>query len=185
MDAIESDGRGWDAIPYNPRAGGCGAAMRSMCIGLAFPTESEVDRATRMGFSCESGRTTHHLPSGWLGSVAGAAFTAWALSGVPVHEWGARLVDSVLPEAQRYIRYSRRAVDKNIAAFDYFQGTWKKFLTARGIRDGKSQPKFPIDFGPAERDQYYKQYSFDGWSGSSGTDGMYACPGLRASCAVS
>lgn len=34
---LDKDGKNWNQIPYNDRAGGCGGSMRSACIGLAYP----------------------------------------------------------------------------------------------------------------------------------------------------
>jgi len=162
----------WNSIPYNKQGGGCGAAMRAMCIGLRFVGENQRDKL--IAVSIESGRITHNHPSRFFGALCAAVFTAFAIERVPLVTWGKKLLDEILPKAYEYLRESKRDWENYQKDLKYFENKWNDYLKLREIRNPtpETMPKFPENYGVQERDTFYSSVSYNGWGGSSGHDSV-------------
>jgi ADP-ribosylarginine hydrolase len=91
--------------PYSSSAGGNGAAMRTMCLGLVAPHQWQASNLVAMAVIASA--ATHNHPTAIFGGVMSAVFTSFAfkLGMKSIGDWPAMFFGPVL---MRYVQSARK-----------------------------------------------------------------------------
>ncbi|XP_053380534.1 uncharacterized protein LOC123556475 [Mercenaria mercenaria] len=154
-------------VPFDVNGISSAAAVRGMCIGLRHPGPMDLHNLIKL--SIEIGRLLNHNPSGFLGTVATALFTSYALQKKDVKEWGYGLMKT-LPKAMSYVKERGIAVQENLTAWNEFEDKWRSYVRLRRIETGEHDPEFPRPYDIKIREEFYKSISGNERPGSNGCD---------------
>ncbi len=121
------EGGNWNDNPYNIYAGGSGASMRSLCIGMAFPNQD--NRHKLIQISIESARITNNSVVGYLGGMTSALFASLAIEKIPIEKWPFILLELFDNNIiQKYIKTSGRDYDDYIRDAPVFIEKWHRYV---------------------------------------------------------
>jgi hypothetical protein len=124
--------------------------------------------------------------------VTSAYFVGLAIGGVPVEEWGERLLHEALPAARQHITASGLSLKDNLNRFSSFTEAWLQYLGSKSfdnaiLRAGNAISsrnssaavmRSSKQFRPAERDALYSSLAISGrkkkhgWAGGDGLDAV-------------
>jgi ADP-ribosylarginine hydrolase len=80
-----SSGVNWKNFAYSKSAGGSGGPMRTMCLGLAFYRTTDLLKLIESSIMICS--ITHPNCIAFIGSIASALFTSYAIRGLNIETW--------------------------------------------------------------------------------------------------
>ena len=175
-----NDGKDWRKWGFAEKAGGSGASMRSMGIGLIYNGKKNRNKLIKL--SILSSVITHNNPLGYLGGLASALFTAYAFEGVSPDLWPFELLkilkskelDVVIDDI---VKHYPETKNKHLEYIKQkFQRRWENYIEFR-FNDGKF---IELEYLPdwkifdLRSIQYYKYFGSDGYfnPGSNGCDSV-------------
>lgn len=128
----------WNKLEYDHEYGGNGAAMRSLCIGLAF--HNDFDKM--MEISIEMSRITHNSVIGYLGGFVAALFTTYALNNIDIKKWPFMLMELYNSKViEKYIIKVGRDVTEYFKYAYIFFNKWASYIQDKFDEEGNINVK--------------------------------------------
>lgn len=142
-------GDDWKNFSFDYLGGGSGSAMRCNCIGLAF--YGKENRSKLIQYAVDSGRMTHVNPIGWMGGVAVALFTSFAIENVPINKWVPLLLEVLSSDViKKYVNMDKT---EELHAYEVFIQAWKTYYEYRFSNGVPSKTKSHTN--PVQRLVFY------------------------------
>jgi ADP-ribosylglycohydrolase len=135
---------------YDDYAGGNGAAMRSLVIGMCLYGKKNRDKL--IDLSIISSQLTHNNAIGYLAGFTAALFTALALEDIPIAEWPYILIEYLKTNKLKSF-LNQNNVDQ---AYDHsiYIRYWQKYIDTK-FDDKKKPLKLKANSNPMHRIRYY------------------------------
>jgi ADP-ribosylarginine hydrolase len=119
------NGVSWKSMPYTTSAGGNGAAMRTLAIGLAFYN----DEPKLIEYSIVSSKLTHNCAIGYLAGMTVALFTSYAIRGIPIKLWVVELIKIL--ESKEIRKYINLEKTDELRDYTEYMDAWMKYNELR------------------------------------------------------
>ena len=176
----------WERFSYSVNAGGCGASIRSMPIGLFYNGKKNRDKLLEI--SIQSSRITHNNPTAYLGGFASALFTALAIENVKPFNWidellsffreGTiiKLVKKIIGEKfKNELKYHLQDVDEFFyLLLKYKEWRFEKVNNKFVFNSSKNSKKKSMKFLDIRNNLFYEYFNRPGYynPGSNGFDSV-------------
>jgi ADP-ribosylglycohydrolase len=149
-------------------SGGNGTAMRNICIGLAFYSESDLD--ILIDFSIQSSQITHNSPLGFLAGFTSAYFASLAVREIELNKWVFMMLE--LLESDKIKKYIGKSFDEQNDYNSYIR-YWKKYIDTRfnGTKPIKTRSTSNMMF---RIKYYYENFVKDSYADYTGSSGFCA-----------
>lgn len=160
----------WKNIAYDKYAGGSGAAMRTLCIGIMFKDNIEK----LIEFSIESSRVTHNNSTGYLGGFVSAFFAGLAMNNVDIKLWPFKLIEVFKNKnIEKYIKKSRGIKEYEISHVSYI-AKWDKYIKDKFDSSGNIIKRKSNRNLTCRSQYYYDSFGFKEtlFPGGSGDDSV-------------
>jgi ADP-ribosylarginine hydrolase len=155
---------------YNDFAGGNGAAMRTLVIGMCL--RGEKNRDDLISVSVTNSQLTHNNSIGYLAGFNAALFTALALEGVEIKKWPYILLEYLLSDKLKSflsLKNLDQAYDHNV-----YIRNWQKYIDTKFDKDG-NPIKARANTNPMHRIRYYHDNFYKGGLSRQIGDSGYLC----------
>jgi ADP-ribosylarginine hydrolase len=162
---------------YNIYAGGNGAAMRNLSIGIYF--YDDEDKMTEL--SMLSSMITHNNPIGYLSGYTSSLFIYLAMNNIPIKEWPYLLIDKL--KSKKIKSYTKNLYENNeeqmYSHYEYIR-YWQKYIDTK-FDDNKEPIRNKAFSNPMHRIRYFNdnfhkidEISYQNGLGQIGSSG-YLC----------
>jgi ADP-ribosylarginine hydrolase len=143
-------------LSYDSMSQGNGCAMRTLCIGLVFHKEKDLEKLIE--FSINSSILTHSSPIGYLAGLTAAYFISLAIRKVDIYEWAHLLI--ILLESKKVLKYINKYEESKdytdiMADYTEYILKWKDYIK------GRFNDKSIIDIPVFSNLQYRLKFFYD------------------------